>query len=365
MSGERTVVGAFHCVHRRIKLGEHSIALILAIGSLALVATACGGSDDDSAETIVDRTQAADSESESGAPQRAAPPGLIAYMTDRAGGEGIWLIRSDDSGDHQIATDLPGEHLHPDWSPDGKHLLFTQRAKKDILFEADASGKRTGEVLACADPCIGDDEASYSPDGSRIAFVRALGPFENDFPKECLLDIHDRPSRELTELASYRSCLGRAWVPRWSPDGATLVYHRDKSDTAGVTSTAAVFSIPTAGGEERQLTPWKLAAGDPDWSPDGKRIVFSTHPLSLFQSGGVSNLYTIRPDGSDLEALTSYEDDTERASHPRYTPDAKHIVYVKDTGNARELWLMDADGSNRVQITSAGIYTHPVWKPGS
>ena len=93
--------------------------------------------------------------------------------------------------------------------------------------------------------------------------------------------------------------------------------------------------------------------------------MFSTHPLSLFQTGGVSNLYTIRPDGSDLEALTSYEDDTERASHPRYTPDAKHIVYVKDTGNARELWLMDADGSNRVQITSAGIYTHPVWKPGS
>ena len=86
VSGERAVVVAFHCVERRMKLGEHSIALILAIGSLALVATACGGSDDDSAETIVDRTQAADHESESGAPQRAAPPGLIAYMTDRTGG---------------------------------------------------------------------------------------------------------------------------------------------------------------------------------------------------------------------------------------------------------------------------------------
>lgn len=263
-----------------------------------------------------------------------------------------------------MATDLPGEHLHPDWSPDGKRLLFTQRANKDILFEANAKGKRAREVLACADPCVGDDEASYSPDGRRIAFVRALGPFdENDFPKECQLVVLNRPSGELTELESYRSCLGRAWAPRFSPDGATLVYHRDKSDKAGVTSAAAVFSIPVAGGEARQLTPWKLAAGDPDWSPNGKRIVFSTHPLSLFQSGEVSNLYTIRPNGSDRTALTSYEDETERASHPRYTPDGKRIIHVTDTGSARELWLMDADGENRVQITSGGIYTHPVWRP--
>lgn len=108
-----------------------------------------------------------------------------------------------------------------------------------------------------------------------------------------------------------------------------------------------------------------LAGGDADWSPDGKLIVFSTYPLVYFQETGVSNLYTIRPDGSDLRRLTSYDEGETRASQPRWTPDGKHIIYVADTGGARELWLMDADGSHRVQITEGGIYTHPVWQPST
>ena len=143
-----------------------------------------------------------------------------------------------------------------------------------------------------------------------------------------------------------------------------LVYFVDRSDEFGVTSTTAVFSIPAKGGEARQLTPWKLAGGDADWSPDGKLIVFSTYPLVYFQGGRVSNLYTIRPDGSNLHPLTSYKEGETRASHPRWTPDGNHIVYVADTGSARTLWVMDADGANLVQITEGGIYTHPVWRPG-
>ncbi len=62
-------------------------------------------------------------------------------------------------------------------------------------------------------------------------------------------------------------------------------------------------------------------------------------PLSRFQSGEVSNLYTMRPDGSDSEELTSYRDDSERASHPRFTPDGTRISSVTDTGTARESGL--------------------------
>ncbi len=344
-----------------------TLALLM---SIALMAGGCGGDDGEATgapreSATRQTTEAAPDETGPGQPQPDAPKGLIAYQTNRSGGEGIWLIGSDGTGDHEVSTDVPGDHLHPDWSPDGKRLLFTSRTDKDILFEADADGRRARRVLACPDPCIGDDEASYAPDASRMAFVRALGPIRGDLPTKCQLVVLDRPSRKLTVLETYPRCLNRAWAPRFSPDGETLVYHRDRGDEAGLSSSAAVFSIPVAGGDARQLTPWKLAAGDPDWSPDGERIVFSTHPLSLFQSGEVSNLYTIRPDGSDREQLTSYRDAAERASHPRFTPDGTRIVYVTDTGTARELWLLDADGSHRSQITSGGIYTHPVWQPNS
>jgi len=221
--------------------------------------------------------------------------GLIAYQTNRGGHEGIWLIRSDGSSDYEVATDIPDAHLHPDWSPDGQRLLFTKRADKDLLFEADATGNRARQIVDCDDPCAGDDEASYSRDGRMIAFIRVLGPLVNDRPSVCGLWIFDRETRKTKRLTRHRGCRTREAFPRWSPDGQTLLFFRDRSDANG-TSKTAVFTRPARGGRERQLTPWKLAAGDPDWSPDGKRIVFSTYPLVYFQSSGVSNLYTMRPD---------------------------------------------------------------------
>ena len=53
----------------------------------------------------------------------------------------------------------------------------------------------------------------------------------------------------------------------------------------------SVFIIDTFGGDVRQLTPWEMDAGDPDWSGDGSLILFSTHPLLSFDSEGPSDLY--------------------------------------------------------------------------
>jgi Tol biopolymer transport system component len=347
---------------------------LAAIGAgIALVACAGSGRNADKAATGRETTTAgAPNETETGgkiesgtdAAEAIAPAGVIAYQTDRTGREGVWLIRSDGSDDHEVATDVPDEHLHPDWSPDGEHLLFTKRAEHDLLFEANAQGRNARQIVPCDDPCGGDDEASYSPDRRRIAFIRAFGPLADDgSPKECRLAVFDRTSGTVTYLTRDPRCLGRAAFPRWSPDGSMLVYFVDRSDEFGATSTTAVFSIAAKGGKARQLTSWELAGGDADWSPDGKLIVFSTYPLVYFQEAGISNLYTIRSDGSNLHPLTSYKEGETRASHPRWTPDGERIVYVADNGGARELWLVNADGSNPVQITQGGIYTHPVWRP--
>ena len=99
----------------------------------------------------------------------------IAYYS----GEGIGLIHPDGTDDHQVASDaVPGEELLADWSPDGTRLVFTTRGgETEPIYEYDLATERSRQLFACEDPCIGDDEPVYTPDGQRVSFIRALGPF--------------------------------------------------------------------------------------------------------------------------------------------------------------------------------------------
>jgi TolB protein len=123
-----------------------------------------------------------------------------------------------------------------------------------------------------------------------------------------------------------------------------------------------VFVIGVDGTNERRLTEPRMVAGEPDWSPDGEWIVFSTYPLNVFQSGGDSQLYRMRPNGTGLEQLTRLED--VRATQPRYSPDGAWIVFTSVTGSQRSLWAVPAEGGEPVVLADQGsIHTHGVWQP--
>lgn len=131
--------------------------------------------------------------------------------------------------------------------------------------------------------------------------------------------------------------------------------------------------LDVASGQETKITDDATFAGDPDWSPDGEWIVYSTYPLNDFNHvAKVSNLYRIHPDGSGMEQLTDYDIDQLRATQPRYTPDGKWIVFtavIPESGyglgqNLRQLWALPADGGQPVVIAADGrIYTHGTWQP--
>jgi Tol biopolymer transport system component len=296
----------------------------------------------------------------------------IAYQGPKAsGGDGIGLIHPDGTHDHRIVAQVSEEQLLPDWSPDGKRIVFTTRGgETEPLYVYDLATKRARLLFPCTDPCVGDDEPAYSPDGTKVVFVRALAPFVNskaageEVPSDCSLWIGDVASGKVSQITSnaHPAC-DREYNPRWAPNGSRLTYWRDPYRNGHPTGTA-VFTIRSDGTGERRLTDPKMFAGDPDWSPDGAWIVFSTYPLNEFNFvPKISNLYRMHPDGTGMEQLTHNKTPHLRATQPRYTPDGRWILYTAVTPSSRSLWAMPAHGGTPVVIAQGGIYTHGTWQP--
>ena len=299
----------------------------------------------------------------------------IAYQTvrtraDGTDADGIGLIHPDGTGDHPIAPDVHDAQLLPDWSTDGARLVFTVRGgETEPLYEYDLTTETSRQLFSCEDPCVGDDEPVYAPDGTRVAFIRALGPFVpgpvgvGDVPSDCGLWIGELSSGAVTQITSNTDppC-DREYNPHWSPDGSQFTYWRYPYEEGQPTGTG-VFVMNADGTGERRLTDPAMVAGEPDWSPDGEWIVFDTYPLHQFQCCQVSNLYRMHPDGSGLEPLTHYVADDLRATQPRYTPDGAWIVFTAATRFTRGLWAIPAAGGEPIIITAANVYTHGTWQP--
>ena len=141
---------------------------------------------------------------------------------------------------------MPGEHHHPDWYPDGTQLLLTSQTETDTLYVLDLETNEARPLWECADPCIGDDEAAWSPDGLQIVFVRAMEPIVDDVPT-CALMIGSPASGEVEQIGPSRSCNDRETFPHWSDDGSHIVYYRAAFDGAtAVASAVYVFDLSTA-----------------------------------------------------------------------------------------------------------------------
>ena len=345
-----------------LSLGKarHEGALMaIGLAVAAVVATGCGTaatspstSHPSSEISVLDQSSPLDSAA-----------GWIAYQ--RPSGEiddAVFLVRTDGTDDHEIGADVePGAiHHHPDWSPDGTQLLFDVKGEPDQLYVMNADGSDARIVTECVLPeCVGATHASWSRDGTRIAAAYAMGPLGPEGPARLGLAIIDVDSGERTVILDHDAADGQDLYPRWSADDEQLVFWRERND-----ETTAIFVIDVDGNNLTQLTEWDQVAGDPDWSPDGTLIVFTTHPLRVFGGSERSDLYTMTPDGTDARQLTHLEGS--RATQPRWTPDGEAIIYTRvgAGGGPRHIWAIRHDGTeDSPLLTTRDISTSPVLQP--
>ena len=133
--------------------------------------------------------------------------------------------------------------------------------------------------------------------------------------------------------------------PAWSPSGDRIAYLHDAGPTADTTDVTGLYVLDL----EADST-WLVTDGlvtSPDWRPDGERIAFST-----------GDIYTIRPDGSDLQRVTEFGS----SFRPRWSPDGHTITFGR-SGTTEEvgIWFAHLVDST---FTKFGFGATPAdWSP--
>jgi Tol biopolymer transport system component len=283
------------------------------------------------------------------------------------GGDGIYLVRPDGTGTHQMVPDLAGSEIHPDWSPDGTHIAFIRINPEDRheLWVVSADGSGPEMLFSCDLPCNTIRLPAWAPDGEAIYFEQDANAPAGEPPTTFMVGKLHVASGEASVVLEREDGMS-AGQPRISPDGRRVAYSRGidiYDDHAGF----AIFISDLEGGPELQLTDWELMAAYPSWTVDG-RIIFNSYDLYVFQESiEASNLYVMNADGTQLQALTSFGRNDTRATQPRAAPDGSGIVFTQVDGpgrGLRRLAFIELDGTGRRWLTPEPITgTSPSLRP--
>jgi TolB protein len=186
--------------------------------------------------------------------------------------------------------------------------------------------------------------------GDRIAFVSGLG-----LGRLALVDARGGPVRFLTRARDVSEF-------EWSPDGTRIVFVREITvgyDRDEPVRQPALFLVGSDGSGLRRLSPRGVRDEDPEWSPDGRRIVF-TRTGDLVDGLG-NDIWVMNADGSGTRRLTRHPVLDREAT---WSPDGRSIAWVRSWPAAVHVFVMNADGTRQHRLLRAKLETtSPAWSP--
>ena len=250
----------------------------------------------------------------------------------------IYVARKDGS-DLRRLTRGPGFKYDPDWSPDGRWLLYryeppgpTASTPEQIgLVVMRADGTEAVDIAARARVYSGP--ASWAPSHDRIAFAGGR-PGE---PSSIYVIRRDGSHlRRLTPMGR------EAQYPAWSPDGKAIAF--TYVEPGGGFS---IYRVPASGGQVERLTAGRQDNW-PAWSPDSSRIAFSRG----------DSIWTIAADGSDARLVTS------RGGAPlNWSPSAEVVFACPGRGGSVRSCAIAPDGSGFWRLLGGAEGGFPAWRP--
>ena len=280
--------------------------------------------------------------------------GRVAFVTDRDGNAEIYLMDADGTDPVNLTND-PAADTAPAWSPDGRQLAFVSDRDGDkAIFVMNADGSAPRRLGPGTDPV-------WSPDGMSIAFSRDSDLYLMNSDGTGAIRITDSASDPDLPWSARAVSYG---FPAWSPDGSRLAFIRTVMGPTPTARSASLFVLdPTAGTLPVLFTGLGWGSDAPDWSPDGTRIAateMSFHSIAAW-------LVAVSAEGWGTVHLPDVAGYTHN-QQPAWSPDGTVIVFNGSHSlNAvpSDVLARNADGSGPVinLTNSPASDSDPAWQP--
>ena len=257
---------------------------------------------------------------------------------------GLWRQALDSAIAVQL-TNGPGYDYLPDFSPDGKHVVFV-RYQNDAM-ELQLLDVATGTVTALTTDGAVNTEPRFSPDGSRLAFISTSGSgrfhlFVGTLDGATLTAAPLFDERESEVERYYYGSYDHELSPSWSPDGEALMYVSNPEVPYG-SGGVWVYPLDRDAGPRLVRSEETTWGARPDWSPDGKRFVYASYLGRQWHQ-----LWTAAVDGTAEPLPLSYGDYD--IWSPRWSPDAQKIAYVANESGNTELRIQEVLGGKVTRL---------------
>ncbi len=244
--------------------------------------------------------------------------------SNRLGRDDVWVLQP---GANQLErVRLPGPDVGvilPFWSPDGRQIAVTRYLPDGTtsLWLAAVDGSSAEEIVKAKRNLQG---APFSPDGRSVLYAYSKVGYRQLF----ILDLANRRERQLTFSPSDK------YDPDWSPDGRWVIF---SSNSAA--STYQVSKIPSSGGQEKVVASEYERLRHLFYSPDGQWIyVQRSH----------RNIYRMPASGGPLQQVTNFPDAGLFLEEPTISRDGHWLAYCRSNAGS-SLWLLKI-GSSQTRI---------------